>query len=85
MVAGPICEASDVFTQDPGGLLTPHHLPEAEVGDLAVFHDCGAYCASMSSNYNSRPLIPEILVDGENSILIRRRQSIGELISLENN
>ncbi len=83
MVAGPICEAGDVFTQDSGGLLTPHLLPEAEVGDLAVFHDCGAYCSSMSSNYNSRPLIPEFLVDGENTRLIRRRQSVADLIALE--
>lgn len=85
MVAGPICEAGDVFTQDSGGLLSPHHLPDADVGDLAIFHDCGAYCSSMSSNYNSRPLLPEILVDGENSKLIRRRQAIAELISLEDN
>lgn len=85
MVAGPICEAGDVFTQDASGLLSPHNLPDADVGDLAIFHDCGAYCASMSSNYNSRPLLPEILVDGENAKLVRRRQAISELLALEDN
>jgi hypothetical protein len=44
-----------------------------------VFHDAGAYGAGMSSNYNSRPLIPEVLVDGEELSLIRRRQTIQDL------
>jgi diaminopimelate decarboxylase len=48
-----------------------------------VFHDAGAYGASMSSNYNSRPLIPEVLVDGDEVRLIRRRQTIEELLALE--
>ena len=83
VVAGPLCESGDVFTQEEGGILTSQDLPAGEVGDLYVFHDTGAYGASMSSNYNSRPLIPEVLVDGEQIKQIRRRQTIQELIALE--
>ncbi|MES2354142.1 MAG: diaminopimelate decarboxylase [Pseudomonadota bacterium] len=83
VVAGPLCESGDVFTQQAGGEVTTQMLPEANIGDLAVFHDCGAYGASMSSNYNSRPLLPEILVDGEIIKLIRRRQTMDELLALE--
>jgi diaminopimelate decarboxylase len=72
-----------VFTQEEGGVVTHQELPSCEVGDLIVFHDAGAYGASMSSNYNSRPLIPEVLVDGDQLRLIRRRQTIQELIGLE--
>ena len=83
VVAGPLCESGDVFTQEEGGVLTSQDLPACEVGDLFVFHDTGAYGASMSSNYNSRPLIPEVLVDGDQIKQIRRRQTIQELIALE--
>lgn len=84
VVAGPLCESGDVFTQEGGGVVTTQDLPACEIGDLFVFHDAGAYGASMSSNYNSRPLIPEILVDGEQIKQIRRRQTVQELIALEN-
>jgi diaminopimelate decarboxylase len=83
VLAGPLCESGDVFTQAEGGDVEPIPLPRAEIGDLAVFHDTGAYGASMSSNYNSRPLLPEVLVDGEQTRLIRRRQTIAELLALE--
>jgi diaminopimelate decarboxylase len=83
VVAGPLCESGDVFTQEEGGVVTHQPIPVCEVGDLLVFHDAGAYGASMSSNYNSRPLIPEVLIDGQESHLIRRRQTIQELIALE--
>ncbi|MFZ6818183.1 diaminopimelate decarboxylase [Undibacterium sp. Ji22W] len=83
VVAGPLCESGDVFTQEEGGVVTHQDLPACEVGDLVVFHDAGAYGASMSSNYNSRPLIPEVLVDGDEMRLIRRRQTIQELMNLE--
>lgn len=83
VVAGPLCESGDVFTQEDGGVVTTQDLPACEIGDLFVFHDTGAYGASMSSNYNSRPLIPEILVDGEQIKQIRRRQTVEELIRLE--
>ncbi len=83
VVAGPLCESGDVFTQADGGVVLSRALPEARVGDLLVLHDAGAYGASMSSNYNSRPLAAEVLVDGEQSRLIRRRQTVDELLALE--
>jgi diaminopimelate decarboxylase len=83
VVAGPLCESGDVFTQGEGGVVLSRELPQAVVGDLLVLHDTGAYGASMSSNYNSRPLIAEVLVDGDQSRLIRRRQTVAELLALE--
>ncbi|MES1265715.1 MAG: diaminopimelate decarboxylase, partial [Variovorax sp.] len=83
VVAGPLCESGDVFTQGEGGVVLSRELPEPRVGDLLVFHDTGAYGASMSSNYNSRPLTAEVLVDGGTARLIRRRQTIAELLALE--
>ena len=83
VVAGPLCESGDVFTQEDGGVVAPRLLPAAEVGDLLVIHDTGAYGASMSSNYNSRPLAAEVLVDGGANRLIRRRQTVEELLALE--
>ncbi|GAA5173217.1 diaminopimelate decarboxylase [Niveibacterium umoris] len=83
VIAGPLCESGDVFTQGEGGVVQTRHLPEARVGDLLVIHDAGAYGASMSSNYNSRPLIPEVMIDGDTARLIRRRQTVQELLALE--
>ena len=83
VVAGPLCESGDVFTQAAGGEVLTRDLPPASVGDLLVIHDAGAYGASMSSNYNSRPLAAEVLVDGSASRLIRRRQTVEELLALE--
>ena len=57
-------------------------LPQAKVGDLLVIHDTGAYGASMSSNYNTRPLIPEVLLEANGQArLIRRKQTVAELIA----
>lgn len=83
LVGGPLCESGDVFTQDSNCNVEPRLLPEAKVGDVMVFHDAGAYGSSMSSNYNSRPLVAEVLIDGERTRLIRRRQTIEELLALE--
>ena len=83
IVAGPLCESGDVFTQKEGGTVSPRSIPEARVGDLLVFHDTGAYGAAMSSNYNSRPLAAEVLLDGPSDRLIRRRQTIEDLMALE--
>ena len=55
VVAGPLCESGDVFTQEEGGVVVPRDLPACSVGDLVVLHDAGAYASSMASNYNSRP------------------------------
>ncbi len=83
VVAGPLCESGDVFTQGEGGVVLTRELPQARVGDLLVLEDAGAYGASMSSNYNSRPLIAEVLVEGTSHRLIRRRQTVAELLALE--
>jgi diaminopimelate decarboxylase len=83
VVAGPLCESGDVFTQGEGGVVLQRDLPVANVGDLLVLHDTGAYGASMSSNYNTRPLIAEVLVEGGAVRLIRRRQTVAELLALE--
>ena len=82
-VAGPLCEAGDVFTQAAGGVVLSRSMHTPEVGDFIVFHDAGAYGASMSSNYNSRPLVPEVLLEHGTPRLIRRRQTVDELLALE--
>jgi diaminopimelate decarboxylase len=83
VVAGPLCESGDVFTQGEGGVVLQRELPAAQVGDWLVLHDTGAYGASMSSNYNTRPLIAEVLVESGQARVIRRRQTVAELIALE--
>ncbi len=83
VVGGPLCESGDVFTQGEGGVALSRPLPTARVGDLLVLHDTGAYGASMSSNYNTRPLIAEVLVEGGQARLIRRSQTVAELLALE--
>ncbi len=83
VVAGPLCESGDVFTQQEGGKVETRLLPAVAPGDYLVLHDTGAYGASMSSNYNSRPLLPEVLFDNGKARLIRRRQTIEELLALE--
>lgn len=83
VVGGPLCESGDVFTQGEGGVVLKRALPLAQVGDLLVLHDTGAYGASMSSNYNTRPLIPEVLVENGQPRLIRRKQTVAELLALE--
>lgn len=82
-IAGPLCESGDVFTQTDGGVVAflPMALPQ--VGDFALFRDAGAYGASMSSNYNSRPLAAEVLLDGSDLSIIRHRQDMSALLALE--
>lgn len=82
VVGGPLCESGDVFTQDEQGI-TPRLLPEAQVGDLLIIHDTGAYGASMSSNYNSRTLLAEVLIEQGQTTLIRRAQPLSDLLALE--
>lgn len=83
LVAGPLCESADLFTQSDGGTPLPRALPAARSGDLLCVHDAGAYGASMSSQYNSRPLAAEVLVDHGEARLVRRRQTLAELFALE--
>ena len=75
-IVGPICESSDVFARD-------RELPPLEVGDLVSILDTGAYGAVMASNYNRRLLAPEVLVDGNAWRVIRRRQTIDDVLALE--
>jgi len=75
-VVGPICESSDVFARD-------RELPELRVDDLVALLDTGAYGAVMASNYNRRPLAPEVLVDDGGWQVIRRRQTIDDVLALE--
>ena len=74
-VVGPVCETSDFLGKQ-------RELAIAE-GDYIAQRSAGAYGASMSSNYNSRPRTAEVLVDGDKAHLIRRRESLGELWALE--
>ena len=83
VIAGPLCESGDVFTQQECGKVETRALPAVQVGDYLVFHDTGAYGASMSSNYNTRPLLPEVLFENGQPREIRRRQTIAELLALE--
>ncbi|MEY2747771.1 MAG: hypothetical protein RL112_2813 [Planctomycetota bacterium] len=83
LVAGPLCESGDMWTQGPGGEIEPRMLPAAKEGDLLVVHDAGAYGASMSSTYNGHPLAPEVLVQDGAARLVRRRQSLDELLAQE--
>lgn len=75
-VVGPICESSDIFGSN-------RQLPPMSPGDLVAILDAGAYGASMSSNYNTRPLPAEILVDGNRMEVIRNRQTFEEIIAGE--
>ena len=83
IIAGPLCESGDVFTQTETGTVLPRDLPDVAVGEHLVFHGAGAYGATMSSNYNSRLYVPEVLVDETGARLIRRRQTLDELLALE--
>jgi diaminopimelate decarboxylase len=83
VVAGPLCESADMFTQTKGGVVEPRELPRAEVGDLLCIHDAGAYASSMAMTYNARPLAPEVVVEGGVARLARRRQTFEDLLELE--
>jgi diaminopimelate decarboxylase len=80
IVGGPLCESGDIFTQEEGGLVCSRRLPEASVGELLVIECAGAYGFVMGSNYNSRPLAAEVLIQNGCPKLIRRRQTFDDLI-----
>ena len=82
-VGGPLCESGDIFTQTDGGFVATRALPAARVGDLLVIEIAGAYGFVMASNYNSKPLPAEVLVDGGSARLVRRRQTPEDLVSGE--
>ena len=75
-VVGPVCESSDKFASDVA-------LPPLAAGELIAFRSAGAYGAVMASTYNMRPLIPEVLVDGNRWAVVRRRPTMDEMLALE--
>lgn len=75
-VVGPICEGADFFAKDRA-------LPPLQRGDLLSVFTTGAYGFTMSSNYNARPRVPEILVEAEKFSIIRKRETYEDLISPE--
>lgn len=76
-VVGPVCESADIFAKD-------RDLPEMKQGDLAVIKSTGAYGFCMASNYNTRPLPAEILVDGDKHAIIRQRQTFEDILDKDN-
>ena len=75
-VVGPICETGDTFARS-------RRLPTLQPGDLVAIRNAGAYGAVMASSYNTRPLVPEVLVQGNDVLVIRRRPTYDELIGLD--
>ena len=73
-VVGPICETSDTFARQ-------WPLPSLAPGDLIAFRSAGAYGAVMASEYNSRPLVPEVLVQGDHFAVIRKRPDFDEILA----
>ncbi len=75
-VVGPVCESGDFIALD-------REIADVKAGDLLAIMSAGAYGFSMASNYNSRPLAAEVLVQGKTNQLIRRRQNYADLVQLE--
>jgi len=75
-VVGPVCETGDTFTKG-------RELPELKGGDLVAFMSAGAYGAAMSSEYNTRPLVPEVLVRGADYAVVRPRPTYEEMLARE--
>jgi diaminopimelate decarboxylase len=75
-VVGPVCESSDTFASG-------RRLPETRVGELVAFMTAGAYGAVMASTYNSRRLIPEVIVDGSSFAIVRARPTYDEMLAAE--
>jgi diaminopimelate decarboxylase len=75
-VVGPICETGDFFARD-------RELPEVTEGELLAILDAGAYGMSLSSNYNTRPRPAEVLVNSKSAKLVRKRETVSDLLRLE--
>ncbi|WP_339713579.1 diaminopimelate decarboxylase [uncultured Sneathiella sp.] len=75
-VVGPVCETGDTFARE-------REMPDLARGDLVAFRSAGAYGAVMASTYNTRPLVPEVLVKGDQYEVIRARPSLEELLKLD--
>jgi diaminopimelate decarboxylase len=72
-VVGPVCESGDTFAKG-------RQMPQLAAGDCVAFRSAGAYGAVMSSEYNSRPMIPEVLVSADQFAVIRARPTYEEMI-----
>ncbi|QFU09788.1 Diaminopimelate decarboxylase [Rhodobacteraceae bacterium THAF1] len=73
-VVGPVCESGDTFAK-------ARTLPPLKAGDVVAFRSAGAYAAVMASEYNSRPLVPEVLVSGDHHAVIRARPTIDDMLA----
>ena len=73
-VVGPVCETGDTFA-------TARDMDRLGAGELVVFRTAGAYAAAMSSTYNSRPLTPEVLVEGSSWAVVRPRIDVERLLA----
>ncbi len=80
IVGGPLCESGDIFTQAEGGYVCSRPLPAAQIGDYLVLGNAGAYGFAMSSNYNSKTRAAEVLIEGGQAKLIRKRESFEDLV-----
>ena len=74
-VVGPVCESGDTFAM-------ARDMDDVKEGELIIFRTAGAYGAAMSSGYNSRPITPEVLVDGDRWALVRQRLAVWDAASL---
>jgi len=79
VVGGPLCESGDIFTQGEGGFVDHRALPAANIGDYLIIGYAGAYGYVMANNYNSKPLVAEVLIENGQTHLIRARQSLDDL------
>jgi diaminopimelate decarboxylase len=75
-IVGPVCETGDTFARQ-------RELPAQQAGDLIIIEGTGAYGSVMASTYNTRPLVPEVLVDGDEFRIIRKRPSYDSIIGLD--
>lgn len=73
-IVGPICETGDVFAKN-------RKLPKLAPDDLVAIRSCGAYGAVMASEYNTRPIIPEVLVSGDKFSVIRKRETYDDILA----
>ena len=73
-MVGPVCETGDTFAR-------ARPMPYVGEGDLVAFRSAGAYGAVMASEYNSRPLVPEVLVSGDHYAVVRARPTFDEILN----
>ena len=75
-IVGPICESSDIFAKE-------REVDRVATGDLGIFRTAGAYGATMANTYNSRPMVPEVLVDGDQYAVVAERIEPSEIMAAE--